>query len=801
MMNENRKGYKKTKLGWIPEDWQLLSIDEITDRITKRVEVEEDKEYQQIGIRSHGKGIFRKEKVTGKSLGKKRVFWIEPDCFIVNIVFAWEQAVAKTTEKEVGMIASHRFPMYQPKAGILNLDYLLYFFKTPRGKHLLGLASPGGAGRNKTLGQKEFGKSLILIPSLKEQQSIVNILSTWDQAIEKFQLIIHNLNLRKEGLIQRVLTGTVRLKEFRREWGIKKFGEIITYKKGFAFKSYQYKGKGVRVIRISDTNSQGIKENGSIYISIEAAEKYKEYELLENDIIIQTVGSRPPLFDKQSSINPRNIVSSIKAACRILFYDKGGTAISYQNKDGFSFTLDTTKNLKYKSYKLEPPLFVFDPSRLRTNSGSDYGLRNFGPYDAGQFTPKEPSILVICHQNTRGRATEFLKGLIDGMPQSKYFTKGLKSKYELHHINLDVQEVSSYEISEIEQITRKLKYTPDIVIIEIPVSFKNERVVSRSLYYQSKAHFLNLQIPIQIINTENINRFDEYKLNAIALQMYAKLGGIPWTIQTKDSVDKEIIIGIGNSIFRNNAYQGNKQERIVGISTFFSADGQYMMSGDIKDVPYEDYFQELLDSLRDSIKTLSKEYAWQENQTVRFVFHIFKPIKNIEFEVVKELVKEFTNYKIQFAFVTISERHPYIMYDKNQRGVKKWNKTIGEYVPFRGTNIVIDDSTCLVQMLGIKEMKTGKHGASNPILIRILKPTSYGVEDDIEPYLFHDLHYITQQIFKFTYLSWRGFMPNQKPATMLYSGLISKLLGKLRQISGWKSEVINFNLKRKKWFL
>ena len=112
MKNENREGYKKTKLGWIPIDWKLLPISEITDRVTNRVEVEEDKEYQEIGIRSHGKGVFHKKKVTGKSLGNKRVFWIESDCFVVNIVFAWEQAVAKTTEQEVGRIASHRFPMY-----------------------------------------------------------------------------------------------------------------------------------------------------------------------------------------------------------------------------------------------------------------------------------------------------------------------------------------------------------------------------------------------------------------------------------------------------------------------------------------------------------------------------------------------------------------------------------------------------------------------------------------------------------------------------------------------------------------
>ena len=54
--------------------------------------------------RSHGKGIFYKEPVTGAALGNKSVFWIEPDCFIVNIVFAWEQAIGKTTQSEVGMI-------------------------------------------------------------------------------------------------------------------------------------------------------------------------------------------------------------------------------------------------------------------------------------------------------------------------------------------------------------------------------------------------------------------------------------------------------------------------------------------------------------------------------------------------------------------------------------------------------------------------------------------------------------------------------------------------------------------------
>jgi hypothetical protein len=68
-----------------------------------------------------------------------------------------------------------------------------------------------------------------------------------------------------------------------------------------------------------------------------------------------------------------------------------------------------------------------------------------------------------------------------------------------------------------------------------------------------------------------------------------------------------------------------------------------------------------------------------------------------------------------------------------------------------------------------------------------------------EPY--YDLSYITQQIFSFTYLSWRSFLPGEQPATMLYSNLISKLLSKMRNVIGWDADNLNYGLKRKKWFL
>jgi type I restriction enzyme S subunit len=185
-------------------EWIKHSIKNVLDRYSKPVDVNPSQLYTQIGIRSHGKGIFHKEAISGKSLGNKRVFWIEEDKLILNIVFAWERAITKTSSSEKGMVASHRFPMYQPKLGLLNLDYILLFFLTPRGKTYLELASPGGAGRNKTLGQSEFEKLKIYLPSIKEQEKIVSFLNEISKQIELVNEQLEETRAFKKALLSKL---------------------------------------------------------------------------------------------------------------------------------------------------------------------------------------------------------------------------------------------------------------------------------------------------------------------------------------------------------------------------------------------------------------------------------------------------------------------------------------------------------------------------------------------------------------------------------------------------------------------
>jgi type I restriction enzyme S subunit len=190
----------------------FIPLGEVVDKVSRSVDLEPGKKYREIGVRSHGKGIFHKAEKTGSGIGDKKVYWVQPGALVLNIVFAWELAVAQTSEAEKGFIASHRFPMFKPKAGQASLEYLLFWILRPRGRYLLGIASPGGAGRNKTLNQSDFLNTRIPIPSLSEQQKIASFLSSVDSKLTKLRQKRELLETYKRGMMQKLFSQQLRFK-------------------------------------------------------------------------------------------------------------------------------------------------------------------------------------------------------------------------------------------------------------------------------------------------------------------------------------------------------------------------------------------------------------------------------------------------------------------------------------------------------------------------------------------------------------------------------------------------------------
>jgi type I restriction enzyme, S subunit len=185
-------------------EWKGRRIGELLEKVSLPIDVQANNTYREIGVRSHGKGIFYKDQVKGSAIGTKRVFSVVPDALVLNIIFAWEQAVAFTTKAEAGMIASHRFPMFLPKSNACDVRFINLALLTPAGKHMLGVASPGGAGRNRTLGQDEFAKIKIVVPEKDEQARIADLVLGADALIAEESRKLDGLRIHKKGLMQQL---------------------------------------------------------------------------------------------------------------------------------------------------------------------------------------------------------------------------------------------------------------------------------------------------------------------------------------------------------------------------------------------------------------------------------------------------------------------------------------------------------------------------------------------------------------------------------------------------------------------
>jgi len=126
-------------------------------------------EYPELGIRSFGKGTFHKEPIPGIGVGSKRLYEIRPGDLVFNNVFAWEGAVAVAQEGDAGRCGSHRFITCIAAAGVATSQFLCFYFLTDEGLERLRSASPGGAGRNRTLGLTALSQIEVPVPPFETQ--------------------------------------------------------------------------------------------------------------------------------------------------------------------------------------------------------------------------------------------------------------------------------------------------------------------------------------------------------------------------------------------------------------------------------------------------------------------------------------------------------------------------------------------------------------------------------------------------------------------------------------------------------
>ncbi|MEF8760396.1 MAG: restriction endonuclease subunit S [Candidatus Accumulibacter sp. UW25] len=186
--------------------WPKAVLGDVAPIVRRPVAIHQDQAYPEMGIRSFGRGTFHKPALSGVDVGTKRLFRIEPGDLVFSNVFAWEGAIAVASSADAGRFGSHRFITCVVDSSRANATFLkLYLTTALEGREQVLKASPGGAGRNRTLGVEKMGQIQVPLPPLAEQQSLVARLDALAEKTRQLEAHLDAVEREAERLVRAYL--------------------------------------------------------------------------------------------------------------------------------------------------------------------------------------------------------------------------------------------------------------------------------------------------------------------------------------------------------------------------------------------------------------------------------------------------------------------------------------------------------------------------------------------------------------------------------------------------------------------
>lgn len=446
--------------------------------------------------------------------------------------------------------------------------------------------------------------------------------------------------------------------------------------------------------------------------------------------------------------------------------------------------------------RAKSPTYVFDAAGRKTAQSNSRGLSSYGPYSQGSGISHRPRICIVCQASEQGRVEQFIYKFLNGVPNS-VFDRGFSRTYGLE-VPQPIPFVTNGDSADdylraarkaMEHATSE-GFTWDLALVQTWTDTFH-LAPERNPYVAAKAFFLGHQVPVQAFRIETTTLSSgqlPYTLSNMGLASYAKLGGIPWVLRADPTVTHELVFGMASTWMKRHRLDSG--ERLVGITTVFSGDGNYFLYTASRAVAMADYQAAMLDSVSSVFETTRAKMNWQAGDRVRLVFHAFKPMKNAEAAAVMDAVSEIDGLNVDVAFLHVADDIGYELLAPNSDGMRTRNGSRGRRAPSRGQVVELSDHEVLLCTVGPKELKTPEDGLPTPLSLKLHADSS-----------FTDMRYLAQQAFAFSGHSWLGFQPAPMPVTIAYSRKVAALMAKLAQAPQWNPDALYGRIGTTRWFL
>ena len=345
------EGYKKTKAGIMPEDWELSRLNKQFIRQTRK-NTEGNTNVLTISAQ-HGlisQEIFFSKSVAGEN--KENYYLLHRGDFAYNKSYSngypygtiktlslYEKGIvsplyicfSKTKENKCPEFYTHYF-----EAGMLNHEIQTFAQEGARNHGLLNIAI------------EDFFNAIIAKPPLPEQQKIADILTTQDKVIELKEQLLAQKQQQKKYLMQQLLTGKKRLPGFNGEWKKEHLGKLFSERK-------ETNCQNLEMLAI--TGNQGIIPRAQLDLKDNSSDDKSKYlKVCIGDIGYNTMRMWQGVSaysNYEGIVSPAYTIlkpcSNINAKYfSYLFKMPKTISLFYRFSQGL---VDDTRNLKYENFK------------------------------------------------------------------------------------------------------------------------------------------------------------------------------------------------------------------------------------------------------------------------------------------------------------------------------------------------------------------------------------------------------------------------------------------------------------------
>ena len=212
LMQQLLSGHRRLK--GFSKPWKRFRFSELLEPQDRYVEFDDEHTYSLVSIRRRSGGVFFREALHGGDIKTKVMKRVHTGDFLISRMQVVHGALGMVRPQCDGMYASDSYDVLVTKnAKLLHMPFLDWMSRMRSFWHLAYISSHGVHIEKMTFKLSDFMHEKITLPSdLEEQRQIAAILDTADQQLTLLRTQRTALDQQKRGLMQRLLTGKVRVK-------------------------------------------------------------------------------------------------------------------------------------------------------------------------------------------------------------------------------------------------------------------------------------------------------------------------------------------------------------------------------------------------------------------------------------------------------------------------------------------------------------------------------------------------------------------------------------------------------------